>query len=297
MTRRQPSLKWPLLVQPMVLQLVVLLVSFTVLLALILRMDSGGRYTDQTVASSAAQSVFREGDRLVVRMTPKLAKLRRESPETWFVAVDPRGREATFGSVPPELNALSPVLGEIAFGDLRSRVAQHRCSLVVRQQTGPAGPLSIIAHGKLVTVSLVVALAANAAVIPIFLLLAGASSLLILWIVRRSLTGVARIAAEAEQIDVARRGIRLTEAEVPREIGPLVRAVNAALSRLDDGYVGQRRFIASAAHELRTPIAILRIKIGDSPDAATRRLQVDVARLANPPSSCSTSTGWRTSWR
>jgi signal transduction histidine kinase len=73
----------------------------------------------------------------------------------------------------------------------------------------------------------------------------------------------------------------LSEEHVPIEIAPLVRAVNDALRRLDEGYERQRRFIASAAHELRTPIAILRLKVDTATEAETRKLSVDVARLSN----------------
>lgn len=104
-------------------------------------------------------------------------------------------------------------------------------------------------------------MASNVAFIPIFLLLALTSLIVTPWIVRRSLAGVARIAQEAEQIDTDRLGRQLSEEHVPAKIAPLVRAVNDALQRLDHGYERQRRFIASAAHELRTPIAILRVKV------------------------------------
>jgi signal transduction histidine kinase len=90
---------------------------------------------------------------------------------------------------------------------------------------------------------------------------------------------VSRIAREAEQIDANRRGRRLSEAHVPVEITPLVRAVNDALRRLDEDYERQRRFIASAAHELRTPIAILRVKVDAAQEPETRRLGRDVGRL------------------
>jgi two-component system sensor histidine kinase TctE len=58
-----------------------------------------------------------------------------------------------------------------------------------------------------------------------------------------------------------------------------VQAFNEALSRLDEGYERQRRFIASAAHELRTPIAILRAKVDAASEPSTRRLSGDVHRL------------------
>jgi two-component system OmpR family sensor kinase len=44
---------------------------------------------------------------------------------------------------------------------------------------------------------------------------------------------------------------------VPKEITPFVRAINRLLSRTQDTIDRQRRFIADASHELRTPVAAL----------------------------------------
>lgn len=282
MKRRQPSLKRPLIVQPLIFQFFILFVSFIVLLALLMRIDSGGHYTEETVAATVAQAVVRQRDgTLAVRRTPELAALRIVNPSLWFVAEDDRGRRVVVGRVPETYRSLARNLGPIAWADLRDRNPPYSLAAVIRRERGPAGNLTIMGQGKLTSLRFVVLLAANVVVIPIFLLLALVTVIVTPWIVRRSLAGVARIAREAERIDVGRRGIRLTEAEVPKEIGPLVRAVNDALSRLDEGYQRQRRFIASAAHELRTPIAILRVKIEAAGDDGTRRLTGDVARLSN----------------
>jgi two-component system sensor histidine kinase TctE len=45
---------------------------------------------------------------------------------------------------------------------------------------------------------------------------------------------------------------------VPREVRPLVRAINELLDRLREDLAAQRRFVANAAHQLRTPIAGLK---------------------------------------
>ncbi|HEY9731180.1 MAG TPA: sensor histidine kinase N-terminal domain-containing protein [Drouetiella sp.] len=46
--------------------------------------------------------------------------------------------------------------------------------------------------------------------------------------------------------------------DVPKEVRPLVTAINELLQRLQDDMQAQRRFVANAAHQLRTPIAGLK---------------------------------------
>ncbi|WP_447765523.1 sensor histidine kinase [Sphingopyxis panaciterrae] len=282
MSRKPPSLKRPLILQPLIFQLATLLIACTFFMGLALRMDSGGLYTDDSITPVIARAIIRQDDgHLAVRMTPELAKLHAESRDLWFMAEDDDGRNVQFGSIPLPYESLKGRLRGISYAQLRDRAPPYHLSAVIRREIAPTGPLTILGHGKLNEVGLVVLMASNIIVIPIFLALALISMIVTPWIVRRSLAGVSRIAKEAEQIDVNRRGRRLSEEHVPSEIAPLVRAVNDALRRLDEGYEQQRRFIASAAHELRTPIAILRVKVDAADEAATRQLGGDVERLAN----------------
>jgi len=50
----------------------------------------------------------------------------------------------------------------------------------------------------------------------------------------------------------------ISEVNAPKEVRPLVRAINDLLGRLKEDIQAQRRFVANAAHQLRTPIAGLK---------------------------------------
>ncbi len=52
----------------------------------------------------------------------------------------------------------------------------------------------------------------------------------------------------------------IDEREVPEEVSPLVRAINDLLSRLDQSFRAQKHFLADAAHQLKTPLAGLRMQ-------------------------------------
>jgi signal transduction histidine kinase len=100
-------------------------------------------------------------------------------------------------------------------------------------------------------------------------------------VVHRTMRPLREAARQAERIAFTALGRRLSEQDVPAEALPLVRAVNAALDRLAEGAEHQRLFHANAAHELRTPVAILQARLDSMPDLARgHELQRDVTRIA-----------------
>jgi two-component system sensor histidine kinase TctE len=67
---------------------------------------------------------------------------------------------------------------------------------------------------------------------------------------------------KALQRAIAERSFRdrspLNETTVPGEVIPLVASINLLLTRLDTVFSAQSRFVADAAHQLKTPVAALR---------------------------------------
>ena len=74
---------------------------------------------------------------------------------------------------------------------------------------------------------------------------------------------------------------RVASRGVPEEILPLVEAVNNALARLEVAFRTQKEFLENAAHELKTPLAVLRARIETlQPGELRRELDVDVQALS-----------------
>ncbi|WP_176593717.1 ATP-binding protein [Sphingobium sp. EM0848] len=70
-----------------------------------------------------------------------------------------------------------------------------------------------------------------------------------------------RIADIATSIGPRTADIRLPLDSLPAEVVPLASATNRALDRLADGLRAQSEFAANVAHELRTPLALIRLKV------------------------------------
>lgn len=90
--------------------------------------------------------------------------------------------------------------------------------------------------------------------IPLLLLAAAAGGF---FLAQRSLAPVSAMGARAAAITDANLHERLPVASAHDELGGLARVVNSLLDRLERAFAQQRRFMADASHELRTPAAIL----------------------------------------
>lgn len=98
---------------------------------------------------------------------------------------------------------------------------------------------------------------------------------------RYALKPVREISDSAAGISPRSLHARLQTQGVPREIAPLVDSFNRVLDRLEQGYRIQQEFLATAAHELKTPLALVRAQVElSAPSTQRSMLLCDVEHMS-----------------
>lgn len=105
------------------------------------------------------------------------------------------------------------------------------------------------------------------------------SWLVVGWALNRALRPLQAISRE-----LAARSASATEPValrgVPSEVAPLVESMNGLIDRLRAAVETQKRFVADAAHELRTPLAAMQIEVDNLASGASAERKNRVAALA-----------------
>lgn len=228
-------------------------------------------FAAQQATKLLAESLSRDarGD-LVFTPTSEMAAYIEATPEFWFVASDGTARlRGGWVSLPGESGGL------VTWADLPLGVAIDISTGGRRVGALIGGHRGNLAAGIWAWVT---------DWLGNWLLVVAAISVgtsLVSWLLVRILLRPVRAAAEAaKRLAPGQHHVGLPVRGVPAEILPLVTATNAAFDRVEKEHERQRRFIANAAHELRTPITILSLRLDELPEGATKqRLQLDVRRL------------------
>lgn len=281
---RRPSLTRRLMLRLSALQIVsVVLAVIATLLLLAEAQDreySGALYA----ANILAKNVTQAGDGgLVLSDAPAVQEIRRQTASGFWFRITDGTRTIAEGDGPAGILSVTEAMqGSVNYSELNTPDGTFIGAL--QATSTPEGHRLLVATGPIdmglwplidFTVD-----PDNVYFVYLALALVIGTVIAVPLTVRSALKNLGLVASAAARIDPDRRGNRLPIEQVPREITPLVAAVNEALTRLDAGYERQRRFLASAAHELRTPIAILKLRLeafGDEPMKAS--LGRDLLRL------------------
>ncbi len=92
------------------------------------------------------------------------------------------------------------------------------------------------------------------------IVLIGAAGLMLWFGIRGGLAPLGKL-AERLQAQDHRRLQPIAADDVPQEVQPLALALNDLLTRLESALAAQRRFVADAAHQLRTPLTSLKLNM------------------------------------
>jgi signal transduction histidine kinase len=99
--------------------------------------------------------------------------------------------------------------------------------------------------------------------------------------IRSALRPVAAAAAAADRIEPQAGAAHLATDGMPSEIAHLTEAVNRAFARVAELMRAQRIFASAIAHEIRTPVAIVRLELGRIADPRARKAEADLDALTH----------------
>jgi two-component system sensor histidine kinase TctE len=157
--------------------------------------------------------------------------------------------------LPPE--DLPAIAGEVRFRDDGTHSDAVRVAYMLIGAPGASGPLPLVQVAETLRKrSRHATEIIKGVIVPQFVILPIA--VLLVWLALER--GIAPLAELAQRIR-SRESHDLSpidEREAPEEVAPLVAAINDLLARLDRSIATQRRFLADAAHQLKTPLAGLR---------------------------------------
>jgi two-component system OmpR family sensor kinase len=104
------------------------------------------------------------------------------------------------------------------------------------------------------------------------------------WFVSRALRSVENISAAAVKISAGDLSQRINVAEAESELGQLAAVLNSTFARLESAFAQQKQFASDAAHELRTPVAVIltqtQTALNRERDAASYRETVEACQRA-----------------
>jgi two-component system, OmpR family, sensor histidine kinase TctE len=195
-----------------------------------------------------------ENGRVKIKIPPQWEKAYKDRGGTFaYTVFDPEGRPI---AVSPNIDAPLPFFS-------LARNSQTNVAHRFMATTTPSGHVLVLSRrdsgASAVARSLILSHLIHFFLVWLALVLLAIP--LIWYIIGWNLRSLRRVSEQATAIGPRSNDTRIITDDLPSEIMPLVQAFNGALDRLAGAYHLERRLTADAAHELRTPIAVLDLRL------------------------------------
>ena len=210
--------------------------------------------------------------------------LRADDSDIVYYQVTGPGRKFLSGErdlpLPDDDDHTAP--GEVRLRDAELRGVEIRVAYIWVRLALPDAPLALVQVAETREKrSVLAAEIIKGVMLPQFAILPLAVLLVWLALVR----GIRPLSALASRIRARKPDdlSPLDESAVPQEVGPLVGSVNDLLTRLKDSIATQKRFLADAAHQLKTPLAGLRMQadLAQREDASADDLKQSLQQIGH----------------
>jgi signal transduction histidine kinase len=287
MLRRTPSLALRAGLIFMSIYTIIFMAVLTVAAIANSREPGGSRHHGAQIAVTyALAEIHPMQESFEPRAEGSFAKLAAKNPSLWLMGQS-RGKTFSFGPVPSGAAGLLERYGGL-INSARLHVP-HADPLLqpaaMRRFEFPDGPLLLIAGGvdpKSLEARETFRLFGAGEVFAVLIVIAILGFLAMLIALPLFSRAIRPITAEAAALHPQDSERRLDERKAPRELLPLVRAFNAALSRLASELGRRKRFVADVAHELRTPLAVVSLRVEALKEQeAKEELRSGVGRLSH----------------
>jgi signal transduction histidine kinase len=246
----------------------------------------GWRHSARPLAGEVLESLKRENGVLVLHPTADLSRWQQQDKGLWYVATD--GRQVFSQGRPPVpdsaiLAAFPAFAGgfemiwqgssDRPFGSNGGAIEHGKEYLAdVTVVAGGLAPALIGAGRQGLILSGLLSFLIGAITLAVPVLIA------LWWVLSRETRLLTRIGEEVSAIGPRELTKRIDTAPIPREILPLAVGVNRALAELQAGFDRERLFASMAAHELRTPLAVLTAHLDALPEGTNKSSLLSDAR-------------------
>ena len=226
--------------------------------------------TDEAIAERTMQGQANElleaivldaaSGKAAIRLPPEWSEAyRRADAKFSYTLYDPDGRVTEMSPNLTKPLAMSQIRPGQNYGALEFRGPDARMTMTAQV---PGGGRLVVARDQVESEALAESMLEESVEPMLLLVPSGILALVTIWLVGSwSLRPLQRASREAADVGPGNPNARVSAEGLPTELLPLVGAVNGALDRLSRAYEAERRLTADAAHELRTPLAVLDLRL------------------------------------